>query len=77
MSIEICSKCGKEMDFGGFMVDDGWSYICEDCMDKEMEAGNMRYSQCPDENSEGGYYDELVNGEWVAANIFYTEWWMC
>ena len=73
----ICDVCGDLM-VEGYCSEDGGLHLCENCFKPWMDKN------CPDgwranEHEEapiwgGGFYDELIDGEWRDTGIFWTEW---
>lgn len=77
MKIRICSRCGRPIR-EGYTNDGGWFYNCEECFPLEMDEvygkGNWRPIDTGCANSEGGYYEYLMHGEWHDDASYYTEW---
>ena len=73
----ICDVCGAVMA-DGFLVEDGSLHICEGCfkpwMDENCPDGWRVNEHGDDLLWDGGYYDELIGGEWCDTGIFWTQW---
>jgi len=70
-----CDACGAAMDEG--YTGDGAIHVCVECfpnwMNENCDAWRMNeHAEFP--LWEGGYYDELIDGEWVDTGLFYTQW---
>ncbi len=77
----ICDRCGKPMQ-SGFTTEGGLfihgDHFCEDCFESAMDEmygkGGWRVSESEECGENGGYYDELVDGQWIDTGFYYTEW---
>jgi len=73
----ICDVCGDLM-VEGYVTEDGSVHLCDGCFKPWMDEycpGGWRangHDDLPLWN--GGYYDELVDGEWTDTGIYWTEW---
>lgn len=72
-----CDACGCEMT-EGYANEDGRHHMCERCfypwMDEHCPEGWRANGHDDDPLWDGGYYDELIGGEWVDTGIFWTSW---
>ena len=73
----ICDGCGDLM-VEGYCSEDGRIHLCDGCfkpwMDENCPDG-WRVNEHPDAPLwDGGFYDELVGGEWQDTGIYHTEW---
>jgi len=49
-------------------------YVCEPCFKEWMDENCPDGWREVDDDGAGGYYEELIDGEWLGTGIFYTEW---
>lgn len=72
----VCERCGHVMT-QGFVIGDACTTVCEDCfepwMDENCDAWRANEHE-DDRLWDGGYYDELIDGEWVDTGAYWTEW---
>lgn len=72
----ICMECGLPMYDG--MTNLERVYTHEECfkswMDTNCPDGWRLNQHEDDERWDGGYYDEVIDGEWQDTGIFYTQW---
>lgn len=72
----ICERCGKTM-VDGYVIGDACTHVCEDCFEPWMDENcpeGWRENPSGEEGEHGGYYDELVGGEWVDTGAYWTQW---
>lgn len=68
----ICDRCGAVMVQG--YCDDNCDHICEECFEPWMDEvcpGGWRETN---DDGCGGYYEEMVGGEWHGTGIYWTQW---
>ena len=75
--VRICDECGQVMH-EGFCGSDGAVHLCEECFEPWMDAScpdGWRVNEHEDDRLwDGGYYDELIDGEWLDTGIYWTQW---
>lgn len=72
----ICERCGCVM-VEGFVIGDACTTLCEDCFEPWMDENcpeGWRENPSGEEGEYGGYYDEMIDGEWVDTGAYWTEW---
>ena len=76
LEIRFCEECGKPYD-KGYVMDDGFWYICEDCFNTAMDSryGANKWRASDEEGADDGWYEYINDdGEWEDTAIYYTEW---